>query len=392
MGRPPKYATEEERLAAYKASLKAAKARYEQKFPEKHREWKARYSSQPHVKARARERYNLKRLRLVEQGLLTIQYGRGRPRLDPIPPEVLSRILEARERQAAEGGEEDDKKKMSFTVAIPSYKRPDIFEAETLTRILLPHGLLDKTVLFLSTQEDYDEYGQRFPEIRRTLAPRGLMATTNHIMRYFGPGEPFVLMHDDVSDFYELDHAGRRLARVQDLRDVFGRVFAELRASGLSLAGFYPVRAPLWMRKLPAVTRDLRYIYDPVCCLLNPQLCLSLGGKGDYELSMRAYLRDGGVLRYNRMCFKTGYFDQRHGGESLSLHAENSFAAKAMEAFPELVAGVRRHVTRGTTTLFLRDMRGSLDRCRCQRRRERRLQELRTVAAFSPDGEDEEAS
>ena len=92
-----KYATEEERLTARRAAVKAAKARYEKKYPEKRKAMRAAYTSQDQYKAKARERYNLRRLQLMEQGLLNIQYGKGRPRLDPYPDAVLQ-IMEERQR------------------------------------------------------------------------------------------------------------------------------------------------------------------------------------------------------------------------------------------------------------------------------------------------------
>ena len=92
-----KYATDEERLTARRAAVKAAKARYEEKYPDRCKAKRVAYTSQDQYKARARERFNLKRFQLMEQGVLDIQYGLGRPRLDPYPDAILQ-IMEERRR------------------------------------------------------------------------------------------------------------------------------------------------------------------------------------------------------------------------------------------------------------------------------------------------------
>ncbi len=87
-----------------------------------------------------------------------------------------------------------------FVVAIPSYGRADGFYEKTYKRVLEPLGLVDKTFVFIQTDDDAAAYRAKFAgtAIRFIRAPKGFAEANHFIEHQFDAGQRVVVIHDDL--------------------------------------------------------------------------------------------------------------------------------------------------------------------------------------------------
>ena len=116
-------------------------------------------------------------------------------------------------------------------------------------------------------------------------------------------------------------------------------------AHNLYLWGIYPMRYAYYMKH--NVTTDLRLILGTAygfICRHDADLVLTVGEKEDYENTIRHFLKDGGVMRFNDICLKTIY----HSPGGLGKLTEERLRANAIAAeqlkkqYPELVSTFKR--------------------------------------------------
>ena len=109
---------------------------------------------------------------------------------------------------------------MDYTIAIPTYKRLNVFRRKTY-RLLKRYNLCERVVLFLQCPEDVKEYTEAFPELKYVEAPSGFLNCINFITQHFPVGQPVVQMHDDVAQIYDL--VSGKCVQTEDAHAVFVR-------------------------------------------------------------------------------------------------------------------------------------------------------------------------
>ena len=242
---------------------------------------------------------------------------------------------------------------MDYQIAIPTYKRVNVFRRKTY-RLLKRYNLCERVVLFLQCPEDVKEYTEAFPELKYVDAPSGFLNCINFISQHFPKGQPVVQMHDDVAQIYDL--ISGKCVQTEDAHAVFVRVFELMRKSRCNLGGLYPMRNAMYMSQQKEHTTDLRFIHDPITLLLNQQIPLELERKNDYERCIRYYKHDGGVLRYNHSSFATSYNPSNDAGGIGHRTAEEEMhdAEVIKKMFPKYISHIKQKKN-NTTSLILKD-------------------------------------
>ncbi len=242
---------------------------------------------------------------------------------------------------------------MDYTIAIPTYKRLNVFRRKTY-RLLKRYNLCERCVLFLQCPEDVVAYTEAFPELKYVVAPSGFLNCINFIAQHFPVGHPVVQMHDDVSQIYDL--VSGRCVQTEDAHAVFVRVFQLMQKSGCNLGGLYPIRNAMYMSQQKEYTTDLRFIHEPITMLYNQRILLDDSNKTDYQRCVEYYLRDGGVLRYNHSAFTTVYNPVNAVGGIGHRSAEEE--QKSALAFKQRYGNYVSHILtkkNGATSLILKD-------------------------------------
>lgn len=201
--------------------------------------------------------------------------------------------------------------KKDYLVAIPSYDRVETLKTKTIA--LLERNKIPKDIvyIFVANEEEAKKYREAIPGYRFIIAPvKGILNTRNFITNYFKEGQKLVHFDDDIEEVLEKvskDKLGRIMKKV-DLQKFIPMAFSEIDKRGLSVWGVNPVNNPYMMAH--NISTDLRYVVGAFRGVINRreiQLKFS-NQKEDVENTIRLFIRDGGVLRYNYITVKTKWY------------------------------------------------------------------------------------
>jgi len=208
------------------------------------------------------------------------------------------------------------KKLMSgYVVAIPSYNRAELLKTKTLA--MLQKGGVDpkRIYVFVANKEEVAIYRQTLDPAtyhKLVVGEKGITQQRRFIVRYFAEGQAIVSVDDDVEILQQLSADGEKLRPMTDVDGFFRKAFAELRARDLYLWGVYPTPNPFYMKGQKPVSTGLRFVIGLLHGFINRhdsdlRPSLETAEKEDVHLSILAFIKDGGLLRFNHVSFKTKF-------------------------------------------------------------------------------------
>jgi hypothetical protein len=231
-----------------------------------------------------------------------------------------------------------------YVIAIPTYKRHSSISENTL-KVLASHNISSKLIyLFVANEAERALYEASVSkDLYGTIiiGRLGLHQQRNFISNYFPEGQYIVELDDDITGIFQLKKSRstkrmtkkrkfyQQLAPISNLHEFLVSAFNQLYTHKLYLFGVYPVCNGYFMT--PTVTQDLRFIVGPFWGFINrhsPELQLTISEKEDSERTLQFYSKDGGVLRFNNITFKTNYYTNKGGmqaeGKNRKLEARNA--------------------------------------------------------------------
>lgn len=164
------------------------------------------------------------------------------------------------------------------------------------------------------------------------VAPVGLGRARNNVLDAASPGERLLFVDDDLTGVFRAT-GPQTLEPITDIDGWLRRCWEEAEAAAVTLWGIYPVRNPYFMKN--RANTKLTYICGGLFGVKvtgREYERVVLDDKEDFERSIRHYLADGRVLRFENVAIgTTGYSGA--GGMQLSRTSE-----RVMEACRYLVA------------------------------------------------------
>ena len=230
--------------------------------------------------------------------------------------------------------------------AIPSYNRPDGLYKKTLT-ILKKYDISPKDIyIFLHSEDEKKSYEsipkEYYGKIIVHGLPKGIGKIRNFIADYFPLNQEYVTLDDDVTGFQE--PRGGKLVDIKSFKDVVDQGFKLCKKNGFTLWGLYPVCNAFFMKGEP-ITKDLRFIVGGTMGIINKKRHVTLNLKEDYQFTLMCYKKDGGVIRFNRICVKHNTNSKKGGiGQDKNDRlAEYKKASEIlMKEYPDLVMRNKR--------------------------------------------------
>ena len=200
-------------------------------------------------------------------------------------------------------------------------------------------GIPSNVVYIYVAPEEIGDYRDALDPTYGTLREgrRGLVEQREHIESDW-PGRNMVFLDDDVASV-DLSLSGH-----PSLEALILEAFGECEKQGAYIWGVYPVLNHYFLKSLKdTVTTNLSYIVGAFYGIRQgketPRLTLTRDGhKEDVEKSVRYFLKDGAVLRYNLVGFKTQYYSQVGGLGTLKdrIGPMAEAARRLQEAYPDL--------------------------------------------------------
>jgi len=231
---------------------------------------------------------------------------------------------------------------MSYVICIPSYKRAEICNEKTLAMLKKNHIQKSLINVYVANQEEYDEYRKILdPSLynRLIIGKKGIVPQRKFISDSFPKGKCIVSFDDDVKSV-DLTMSGYKT-----LDGFFKDAFTECKKQKAFVWGVYPVFNPFFRKGQQKISTCLNYIVAafygyvnrPGLKAIETNLTKENGQKEDVEMSIRYFINDGIVLRFNRVGFVTKYYGSSGGlgtfDERLKPMLEASKVLK--KAYPE---------------------------------------------------------
>jgi hypothetical protein len=198
---------------------------------------------------------------------------------------------------------------MTYTIAIPSYKRALELPLKTLATLQRYDVSMDKIFVFV-VEEEVAEYQKTCPGFTIVSGHLGLINQRMFIESYFDKDTNILFMDDDVSDVFTLSPTNTRTP-ISDFNKFVSDGFLRMNALGVTLWSIYPVDNTMFMSESKSETIGLTYCVGAFYGQKNTRdIILTKGFDSieDRERTILRYLRDGRVLRLNHVGLKTKYF------------------------------------------------------------------------------------
>lgn len=218
---------------------------------------------------------------------------------------------------------------------IPSLSRTNIIINKSLKLLVEKYKIPENNIyIFVINQElfEYDKNIKKlYPDINLVIGPLGLNNMRNYITSYFPENTELVCIDDDITDllFLQIDEnitdikSSKRYKLISFNKELFHSflkdAFNKLYTNNATLFGIYPVRNGFFMKDLPEVTYDLRFIVGAFWgCINKKDNCrkLFLEEKEDVERTLLSYTFDNCIIRYNHITLVTNYYKEKGGMQS----------------------------------------------------------------------------
>jgi len=181
-------------------------------------------------------------------------------------------------------------------------------------------------------EEEYDLYKNVLPDYEIVVGKLGLVPQRNFIENYFEEGTKLIFLDDD---FTHID--------VPNLLEFFHHAFEECEKRKAYLWSVYPVYNPFFRNTKKEVTEYLTYCCGGLYGVItrrDEDLLLKYtveGNKEDVERSILYFKKDGKVLRFNKVGFKTKCYGSVGGLGTLKQRLPTIITAvdNLINAYPE---------------------------------------------------------
>ena len=261
-----------------------------------------------------------------------------------------------------------------YVVAIPSYKRPDTLKNKTLK--VLQRYKIDpkKIVVFVADKEQEKIYREALPKGsvgKFVVGVPGIKNIRNFMPKYFPEGQYIFYMDDDIYKIYDTystnkskDKSTYKHRELKSLKDLIAQAFKLCEKSKITNWGVYPVNNPFFMK---ARTGDIRdYVSTNLCYIIGFMTGVinnrkaeirTIDDKEDYERSIKYFLKDGGLLRFNNITCYTKCYKEPGGMQVERIHKRiHDSAVYLTKQYPKLCT-LNTSKKSGYTEVRLRDAR-----------------------------------
>jgi len=246
---------------------------------------------------------------------------------------------------------------MNYVIAIPSYMRPDILNKKTLPMLKEYNIPKSKINIFVANKEESNIYKDILDKTtynKIIIGKKGIKEIRNFMSQYFKEGQHIVYLDDDISKIWQCintinpyDKTNNKLIKIKSLDTFLKKAFNLSKKTGYHNWSVYPRDNPYFMKPTTTqnplnsyVTTDLRFLMGGFHGVINNKKAeiRTIGDKEDYERTIKYYLKDNGVIRYNNISCCTRVYNAKGGLQETQRIGESNKNAKILiKKYPTLV-------------------------------------------------------
>ena len=230
---------------------------------------------------------------------------------------------------------------MNFRIAIPTISRSETILKKTINYLNKTDIDWTKVDVFLSDGDELEAYKKSlkdYPVNFFVSHTKHINTQRNFIINHYKEGELILGIDDDIDDV-QLKVDDKHNVTLTSLVDFVEQAFELSLSNNYDMWGINPVNNPYFMKT--NVTFNLKYI---VACFYGwrnnyqEKAYVSTDpeyGKEDFERSIRYYIADGGVTRFNYIAPKTKYYSEQGGIQNYrTIEYEETAVQWLLKEFP----------------------------------------------------------
>jgi hypothetical protein len=211
--------------------------------------------------------------------------------------------------------------KSNYVICIPSYKRSNFCNDKTLNT-LHKHNINSSCInVYVANKEEYDIYKKILnPKFynKLVIGKKGLVHQRQFIMEQW-PQDKHIVFFDDDIESIDLSLSPR--FKGHNLDYFIKIAFKECKLHNSYIWGVYAVFNPFFRKARKEMTTELNYIVGAFYGIINRPKLKSIkltitkenGQKEDVERTIKYFIEDGIVLRFNKIGFTTKYYGKEGG-------------------------------------------------------------------------------
>lgn len=210
---------------------------------------------------------------------------------------------------------------MEYVICIPSYKRAELCNDKTLSTLMehkIPKSKIYVFVANINEHKTYENILDKKKYNKLIIGKKGLVQQREFISKSFKPNQPIVFLDDDIE---HIDLSLSPLFKHKSLDFFIKYAFEECKKRKSFIWGVYPVFNPFFREPRQEITDNLSYIVGAFYGIINRpnlkelQLVITKknGQKEDVERTLKYFIKDGIVLRFNKIGFVTKYYGKQGG-------------------------------------------------------------------------------
>jgi hypothetical protein len=206
-----------------------------------------------------------------------------------------------------------------YIICIPTYKRAEKCKQQTLNTLRKYSIDSKKIYVYVANQDEYDIYINILDvSTYNTLVIGviGLVSQRQFIAESWSNEKHIVYLDDDIED------VDLTISKHKSLDDFIKYAFCKCIEYKSYIWGVYAVYNPFFRKARKEMTTDLNYIIGAFYGIINrknlQEIHLTLtnenGQKEDIERTIKYFIYDGIILRFNKIGIKTKYYGTDGGG------------------------------------------------------------------------------
>lgn len=216
----------------------------------------------------------------------------------------------------------------NYRIAIPSFNRPEVIKNKTLALLESYNIPFENIDLFLENDEQYEKYytslnSDKYQSINPIITyTKGIGLKRNYIRWHYKENTDYThifCIDDDIDSICEkIDD--KTIRPVEDLDSEIVNCFFSTEVRKLNIWGVNGCHNPFFLKD--SVSTNLKYICGAFFGIIIDRksnkkiLQTSYDHYEDFDFSVQHFIRDGGVVRFNKLCIKTKYFGEGGINES----------------------------------------------------------------------------
>lgn len=211
--------------------------------------------------------------------------------------------------------------KTDYVICIPSYKRAIFCKEKTLSTLHKNKIDPKRIYVYVANKEDYELYKQTLDKNqynKLVIGKKGLVPQRQFIMQQWPTGKHIVFFDDDVES---IDISLSPRFKGHNLDYFIKEAFNECEKNHSFIWGVYAVFNPFFRKTKSEMSTDLKYIVGAFYGIINRPKLKSIeltitktnGQKEDVERTLKYFINDGIVLRFNKIGFTTKYYGKEGG-------------------------------------------------------------------------------